>query len=98
MGSPQDGSEAEIPENVFNYFQDLDLAVLGASDGEYSKYRELLRREFPDMDDDSYNKMRVNVLQPLLLIPTIYSSEAFAHLEATARSNIGKEIAELSNK
>lgn len=55
-----------------------------------------MRKEFPGLNDDSYNKMRLNVLQSLLLVPTIYSSEAFAHLEFTARANIEKEIAELS--
>lgn len=67
-----------------------------SSERDYARYRELLRKEFPDLDDDAYNKMRLKVLQSLLMVPTIYSSEAFAHLEFTARANIEKEVLELT--
>lgn len=63
---------------------------------QYLDYRNLLRQEFSDMDDESYKRMRLKVLQSFLLIPMIYFSEAFAHLEFTARANIEKEIEELT--
>lgn len=54
-----------------------------------------MRKEFPELDDEAYNKMRLKVLQSLVTIPVIYSSEAFASLEFTARANIEKEVTEL---
>lgn len=67
-----------------------------STEPEYAKYRVLLRKEFSELNDAAYNAMRLKVLQSLLQIPTIYSSEAFAHLEFTARANIEQEITELS--
>lgn len=73
-----------------------NILTCSAPPEDYVNYRTQLRKEFSDQDDTAYIKMRLKVLKSLLLVPNIYSSEAFFHLESPARANIEKEVAELS--
>lgn len=79
-----------------NLLQDLDLLVLGSSPEEYKRYRQLLREEYSYLDDSSYTKMRLKVLETFLMIPTIFSTNDFkSKFEDVARKNIVNEIEEL---
>ncbi|XP_055916069.1 uncharacterized protein LOC129948943 [Eupeodes corollae] len=85
-------------EDEINLLQDLDLVVLGSSPEEYKRYRELLRKEYSHLDDSSYTKMRLKVLQTFLMIPTIFSTNEFqTKFEETARKNVDTEIKDLKN-
>ncbi|XP_055836812.1 uncharacterized protein LOC129905365 [Episyrphus balteatus] len=85
-------------DEEINLLQDLDLLVLGSPPEEYNRYRELLRKEYSHLDDASYKKMRLKVLETFLMIPTIFATNDFqSKFEETARKNIIKEIEELKN-
>lgn len=81
----------------WEYFQDLDLSILGSSPEEYKRYTELLRQEYNTMNIEMYKSMRSKVLQTFLTIPRIYSTREFCdQFEVCARNNIKNEIVELS--
>lgn len=85
-------------DEEINIIQDLDLVVLGSTPEEYKRYRELLRKEYSHLDDSSYTKMRLKVLETFLMIPTIFATDCFrTKFEETARKNILKEIEDLKN-
>lgn len=85
-------------DDEINLLQDLDLLVLGSSPEEYKRYRELLRKEYCHLDDSSYTKMRLKVLETFLMIPNIFSTNEFqTKFEDIARKNIVNEIEELKN-
>lgn len=94
LGDPQ-FNNAEI-ENDLLYFQDLDLAVFGASRDEYKSFATQLQKEYVHMDEHTYKNMRLKILQTFLTIPHIFSTELLRNrFEDIARTNISNEIMEL---
>ncbi|XP_077288542.1 uncharacterized protein LOC143912952 [Arctopsyche grandis] len=83
-------------EGIDAYFQDLELAALGASPDEYVEYITDIEKEYSNMPAHFYRSLRLKVLQTLLLIPKIYSTDLFYEkYETQARENIEKEINEV---
>ncbi|XP_049293826.1 uncharacterized protein LOC125769254 [Anopheles funestus] len=89
----------DLLESDVQYFQDLDLLVLGTSPEDYKQYTQQLRNECPVEDVNSYDKMRLKLLQTLNRIPSIYTTKEFCdRYETIARANIEQEIKDLQSK
>lgn len=89
-------SEAgDLCEADVQFFQDLDLLVLGTPPDEYKLYTQQLRLEYQSEDISSYDKTRLKLLQTLYRIPCIYLTKKFSEYENVARENIEHEIKEL---
>ncbi|XP_053677093.1 uncharacterized protein LOC128727231 [Anopheles nili] len=98
LGDPQ-ADASELTEDDVQFFQDLDLLVLGTPPDEYKQYTEQLRAECTPEDVSSYDKMRLKLLQTLSRIPTIYLTKEFnERFEDVARANIEQEIKDLQVK
>lgn len=63
LGDPSVNTQPNA--ETFETFQDLDLIVLGADGVDYRQYIEQIRKEYPHMDDASYNTMRSRVTKRL---------------------------------
>lgn len=82
-----------------NYLLDIDLSILGAHEAAYKRYAEQVREEYRIYPDEVYNPGRIRVLQHFLDAAPIFKTDYFyQQLEAQARKNINKEIAQLSGK
>uniref|UniRef100_A0A182MM00 Uncharacterized protein n=1 Tax=Anopheles culicifacies TaxID=139723 RepID=A0A182MM00_9DIPT len=89
----------DLSESDIQYFQDLDLLVLGTPPEEYKQYTQQLRNECPAEEVNSYDKMRLKLLQTLNSIPSIYTTKEFSdRFERIARANIEQEIKDLQLK
>uniref|UniRef100_A0A1Y9H2N5 Uncharacterized protein n=1 Tax=Anopheles dirus TaxID=7168 RepID=A0A1Y9H2N5_9DIPT len=89
----------DLSEDDVQFFQDLDLLVLGTPAEEYKQYTQQLRNECPAEDVSSYDKMRLKLLRTLSGIPCIYLSKGFSdQFESIARTNIEQEINDLQSK
>ncbi|XP_031620952.1 uncharacterized protein LOC116339297 [Contarinia nasturtii] len=79
-------------------YQDLDLIVLGSSSSEYKEYQQATQSEYSHLDETTYKKTRLRILETFLQIPQIYSVSCIGErFEVSARANIKQEIAELKN-
>ena len=74
---------------------DADLAVLGASPDAYADYVRGVRAEYHFVNDDAWRVGRANVLTNLLALPHLFHTPPMLHREATARSNLAAELAQL---
>lgn len=81
-------------EEEANFIQDLDLVVLGSAPDVYKSYTEALRKEYPHLDDKTYNSTRLKALETFLnVLPSIYCTAKFKDLfEAATRANVSKEV------
>ncbi|XP_050097846.1 uncharacterized protein LOC126578887 [Anopheles aquasalis] len=94
LGDMQSDAGDLLEEDV-QFFQDLDLLVLGTPPEEYQQYTRLLREECTS----SYDKTRLKLLQTLCRIPCIYSTKEFSErFETVARRNIEQEVKDLQAK
>lgn len=76
---------------------DFDLAILGKSWSEYEEYTKKIRKEYKIYPDLLYKPGRKKVLLHFLEKERIYLTEEFFHqFEKSARSNIEREIKNLS--
>ena len=74
-------------------FLDLDLAILGASFGEYKKYALAIRQEYGWLSDRDYQQGRTRVLADFIAREKIYLTNYFyCRLEKTARVNLAAEM------
>ncbi|KAF4526084.1 hypothetical protein B566_EDAN007577 [Ephemera danica] len=74
--------------------QDLDMAALAVPAEEYAQLIQEVRKEYHFLSDDAYKSLRKKILQSFLLIPNIFSTDAFRErFESQARSNIESEVA-----
>ncbi|ETN67938.1 hypothetical protein AND_000244 [Anopheles darlingi] len=98
LGDMQSDAGDLLEEDV-QFFQDLDLLVLGTPPEEYQQYTRLLREECPAQGTCSYDKTRLKLLQQLCRIPCIYSTKEFSErFETIARRNIEQEVKDLQAK
>ncbi len=75
----------------------IDLAVLGAEPETYDAYAAGVRYEYRHVPDDLFRAGRARVMRHFLSAEAIYPDRAFRdRLEARARANISRELADLS--
>ncbi|CAJ0919819.1 unnamed protein product, partial [Mesorhabditis belari] len=74
-----------------HYLIDFDMAFLG--DEDFDRHEKAIRKEYPELSDEDYRKMRLRVLTFFLQIPNIYATAPIREeREGKARENIQKEI------
>lgn len=76
---------------------DADLAILAAGPQRYSEYVAAVRVEHPHLTDEVFRHGRSEVLRNLAAKPHLFdTTHAREHWEAAARSNMARELEELS--
>jgi predicted metal-dependent HD superfamily phosphohydrolase len=76
---------------------DIDLSILGAEEAAFDVYDAAIRKEYAHVPDDAYRAGRAKVLRGFVDRKRIFTTAAFAPLEARARDNLDRAIARLSN-
>ncbi|KAK3901004.1 hypothetical protein C8A05DRAFT_45269 [Staphylotrichum tortipilum] len=75
---------------------DMDLAVLGAEEGEFEEYEGGVRREYEHVSEEGWRVGRAAVLRGFLRREWIYMSGVFRGLlEERARGNLRRALARL---
>lgn len=83
------GVDAEV-------FVDIDLAILGASEGLFDAYEAGIRKEYHFVPEAMFKARRSQILKGFLDRKTIYSTSYFrAKYEDEARANINRSLARL---
>jgi predicted metal-dependent HD superfamily phosphohydrolase len=76
---------------------DADLAILGADQGAYDRYRAAVRQEYAVLDDAAWRTGRAAVMAKLLARDPLYGTGAARRRwEAAARANIARELESLT--
>lgn len=76
---------------------DLDFAILGALPRVFNLYEENIRKEYAWMDDEVFNRRRLELLKRFCLRDMLYYTEIFQQkYEAQARQNLQGSIIKLS--
>ncbi|MFV0253625.1 MAG: DUF4031 domain-containing protein [Beutenbergiaceae bacterium] len=76
---------------------DADLAILGASEGDYDRYRAAVRQDFAHLGHTQWRKGRAAVLTALLARDPLFRTDRGRSLwQATARANIARELSDLA--
>ena len=77
---------------------DADLAVLAAAPERYQAYVEGVRREYAHVADPAFRAGRAAVLRALAGRPHVFvTAYGRGHWEATARTNLTRELASLAS-
>lgn len=85
-----------VPQGDAALLCDIDLAILGAPQGAYDRYRRAIRAEYVWVPEVLYRNGRAKILQRLLDREQIYATEPFSRrLERRARANLTRELGEL---
>lgn len=71
---------------------DADLSILAASQEEFDQYEVAIRREYSHLTDAEFARGRQHFLEAFLQRPRIYQTDAFAHLEPLARTNLKRSL------
>lgn len=75
---------------------DADLAILGSEPAHYERYRQAVRREYAQYDDETWRAGRAKVLRSLLDRDDLYVTEPARQLwDAAARANLSRELQSL---
>jgi predicted metal-dependent HD superfamily phosphohydrolase len=75
---------------------DADLAILGAEQAVYDRYRAAVREEYAAFDDEAWRTGRTAVLSGLLArVPLYATAAARERWETVAKANIAGELASL---
>ncbi len=73
---------------------DIDLSILGASETEYARFEENVRKEYRWVPSMIFRRRRAEILESFLARSHIYYTEAFrAKYERQARQNLAGAIA-----
>jgi predicted metal-dependent HD superfamily phosphohydrolase len=76
---------------------DADLAILGADQGGYDRYRAAVREEYAALDEPTWRIGRAAVMAKLLARDPLYGTGAARQRwEAAARANIARELESLT--
>lgn len=82
-----------------HFFLDMDMAILGSPDADYTKYADDIRIEYQHIPEPLFRERRAAVLRSFLGVPNIYATERFrTRFENQARQNIRAEIHRLDGK
>jgi predicted metal-dependent HD superfamily phosphohydrolase len=88
--------DSEAAEPLDAAFHDADLWILSAPQERFDGYCGQVRQEYAHVGDATYRSGRAAILGPLLHRDRIYrTSRALHHWEASARINVGRELARL---
>lgn len=91
------GHEVEEGDRLGEILVSIDLAILGAPPEAYDRYVAQVRDEYGFVPDDHWRVGRARVLQRFLDAPVIFPDPGFcARLEARARENLSRELADLN--
>lgn len=72
---------------------DADLAILGSEPEHYERYRQAVRQEYGQYDDETWRAGRTKVLKTLLGREDLYVTEpARERWDAAARTNLAREL------
>ena len=72
---------------------DADLAILGSEPEHYERYRQAVRQEYGQYDDETWRAGRTKVLKTLLDRQDLYVTEPARELwDAAARTNLAREL------
>jgi len=72
---------------------DADLAILGSEPEHYERYRQAVRQEYGQYDDETWRAGRTKVLKTLLDREDLYVTEPARELwDAAARTNLAREL------
>jgi predicted metal-dependent HD superfamily phosphohydrolase len=72
---------------------DADLAILGSEPEHYKRYRQAVRQEYGQYDDETWRAGRTKVLKTLLDRENLYVTEPARELwDAAARTNLAREL------
>ena len=80
--------------------QDIDQSHLGGMPEKYDAYTQNYRHEFAHIDDDTFDRARLNgIVKPLLESPRIFLTDAL-HLRfnAQARANLAREATQIKTR
>ena len=78
---------------------DADLAILGADEAAYDRYRDAVHAEYAAVDDDAWRAGRSAVLSDLLGRDPLYATAAArSWWEAAAKANLARELSALRDK
>lgn len=79
------------------FLVDIDLSILGSPAEAFAEYEAAIRREYRWVPGPLFRRKRREVLQGFLNRPRIFSTDHFhTLLEATARVNLARSVAQLS--
>ncbi len=79
-------------------FLDADLAILGAPADRYDQYVDHVRIEYRHVDEATWRSGRRNLLERFVSRDRLFFTEsAHGRLEASARSNLARELAALAD-
>ena len=82
-----------MQSEVYQFFLDSDLAILGAKPQRYREYAQQIRKEYAIYADDVYSAGRKAALQALLAKPYIFNTNGFrCAYEERAQENMAKEL------
>jgi predicted metal-dependent HD superfamily phosphohydrolase len=88
--------DAVPADNDAQLLVDIDLSILAAAPGRFDEYERQVRKEYDWVAPDAFREGRRRVLQQFVERPAIYSLPLFRErLEATARHNLERSLAEL---
>jgi len=80
-------------------FLDIDLSILGADEARFKAYDAAIRKEYSFVPIEEYCARRSEILQRFLDRPRLYFTDHYHdRLEASARSNLRRTIAALSER
>jgi len=83
--------------HIARLFLDIDLAILGTSEGTYKEYSQAIRKEYAWVSETAYREGRRKVLKSFIERDRIYfTDEMQARYERQARKNIHAEIIALN--
>jgi predicted metal-dependent HD superfamily phosphohydrolase len=86
----------ESGDRTGQVLSDADLAILAADEERYAEYAAGVRKEYPQVDDETFRVGRAAVLEDLLDKPVLFHTDhGRAHWEAPARRNVAREIERL---
>jgi predicted metal-dependent HD superfamily phosphohydrolase len=89
--APPVGKDAEV-------LADVDLAILGETEGAFADYEDGIRAEYAFMSESRFVAGRIRVLERFSERPRIYATVTMRPREAAARKNIRRSLARLYTK
>lgn len=91
--TPEHLTSGAYGQTDLHYFLDMDMAVLGRPNSEYTTYVEQIEMEYNHMSKEAFNSGRTTVMKNFLKVPNIFATKEFRDLyEHQARQNIENEI------